>query len=81
LSVAKNNGVNGLTPAEIEFILKKRLMVKGIHRSNVRRDLRNSTTLVERFPIENGNAYRITSYGEEQLEKVLNSLDAHGETG
>jgi hypothetical protein len=70
LKIAKSKGIDGLTPVEIESVLKERLMMKGIHVSNIRRDLRNSGRFVGRFPFGRGYAYVITSAGEDHLKNV-----------
>lgn len=71
LKIAKNKGIDGLTPVEIDSILKERFMMKGIHESNIRRDLRNSRQIVERFRFGKGYVYMITKVGAEHLEKKL----------
>lgn len=74
LKVARDNGINDLTPAEIGTFLKDKIRVGGIWRSNISLYLgQKGTKYVDRYrdPSGNGFTYRIMIPGEQLLEETL----------
>jgi len=78
LKVARDNGIDDLTPAEIEAFLKDKIRAGAIWKSNISLYLgKKGTRYVDRFRDLSGNGftYRIMVQGEQLLEETLkNSL-------
>lgn len=77
LKVARDNGIDDLTPAEIEAFLKDKIRAGAIWKSNISLYLgRKGTRYVDRYrdPSGNGFTYRIMVPGEQFLEETLKKL-------
>ena len=67
LKIARDNGINDLTPAEIEIFLKDKIRAGGIWKSNISLYLgKKGTRYVDRYrdPSGSGYTYRIMVLGE-----------------
>jgi hypothetical protein len=78
LKIAKDKGIDGLSPAEIGYILQERFMLTGIHETNIGRDLRKSTGLVEKFKLDNGHGFKIKKEGEDYINGEIEGLKLKG---
>ncbi|MDP3988148.1 MAG: hypothetical protein Q8P80_03315 [Candidatus Levybacteria bacterium] len=81
LKVARDNGIDDLTPAEIEAFLKDKIRAGATWKSNISLNLgKKGTRYVDRYrdPSGNGFTYRIMIPGEQLLEETLkkSTMDA-----
>lgn len=77
LKVARDDGIEDLTPAEIEAFLKDKIRAGAIWKSNISLYLgKKGTRYVDRFRDSSGNGftYRIMVSGEQLLEETLKNL-------
>lgn len=73
-AVAAPGGIEWLTPAEIERLLRMHAGTAAPYRTNLSNALRASRGLVERRRRHRGFEYRITALGQETLERELHRL-------
>lgn len=76
LKIARDNGIEDLTPAEIETFLKEKIRVK-IWKSNISLYLgKKGAKYVDRFRNPNGSGftYRLMASGEQLLEEALKKI-------
>lgn len=74
LKLARENEVDGLTPAEITAFLKEKIRAGGIYKENISYALgKKGTRYVDRFPDPSGKGYiyKIMVSGEKLLENKL----------
>lgn len=64
-------GITWMSPTEIERLLKRRLHLRSIYRSNLSSALSTAQDLVERRGRGRGYEYRITRKGRRKLEREL----------
>lgn len=82
LKIARENGIEELTPAEIENFLKNKIRAGGIWKSNISLYLgKKGTRYVDRFRDSTGSgfAYRIMAPGEKLLEDLVKSYSLENE--
>lgn len=73
LRIARENGIDGLTPGEIEAFLKNKIRAGSIWKSNISLYLGKSTRYVDRIPDPAGKGftYRIMAPGDKLLDEAL----------
>jgi hypothetical protein len=66
-------GIDGLGPASLESILKKKFRVAGVHPGNISRDLGKSLKFVSRVDRGGKAVYILTAQGEESLKLAISN--------
>lgn len=77
LKIARDNGIDDLTPGEVETFLKDKVRAGATWKSNISLYLGKGTRYADRFrdPSGNGFTYRIMLPGEQFLEQTLKNLN------